>query len=180
VTKLAAALWTGSSAMLSEAVHSTVDTGNQGLLLFGLSRAKRPPDPRHPFGHGMELYFWAFVVALLIFALGGAVSAYQGYLKLTRPEPVRDAWVNFVVLGAAMLFEGLSFRVAWREFRKLHLGERLLPPSGPARTPASSPCCSRTAPPCSGCVSPRPALRWPFGWTSPPSTGSRRWRSAGF
>jgi divalent metal cation (Fe/Co/Zn/Cd) transporter len=74
----------------------------------------------------MELYFWAFVVALLIFALGGAVSAYQGYLKLTRPEPIHGAWVNFVVLAAAMVFEGLSFRVAWREFRAAHVGEAFL------------------------------------------------------
>src|ERR687885_955327 len=123
VTKLAAGLWTGSSAMLSEAIHSAVDTGNQGLLLYGLKRAARPPDPRHPFGHGMELYFWAFVVALLIFALGGAVSVYEGWRKILRPEPVQDAWANFLVLGAAGLFEGLSFRVAWRELRAMHAGE---------------------------------------------------------
>src|ERR687885_1644725 len=106
VTKLAAGLWTGSSAMLSEAIHSAVDTGNQGLLLYGLKRAARPPDPRHPFGHGMELYFWAFVVALLIFALGGAVSVYQGLHKILHPEPVENAWVNFVVLAASAVFEG--------------------------------------------------------------------------
>ncbi len=81
--------------MLSEAIHSTVDTGNQGLLLHGLRRAARPPTPRHPFGHGMELYFWAFVVALLIFALGGAFSIYEGWHKIAHPEPVESAWVNF-------------------------------------------------------------------------------------
>jgi cation diffusion facilitator family transporter len=124
-TKFAAGLWTGSSAMLSEAVHSAVDTGNQGLLLYGLRRAARPPDSRHPFGHGMELYFWAFVVALMIFALGGAVSIYQGLHKVWKPEPIEDVWVNFVVLGAAILFEGLSFRVAWRELRAMHAGEAL-------------------------------------------------------
>ena len=122
-TKLAAALYTGSSAMLSEAIHSAVDTGNQGLLLIGLRRAARPPTPRHPLGHGMELYFWAFVVALMIFALGGAVSVYEGWRKIVAPEPVARAWVNFLVLGASVVFEGLSFRVAFREFRRSHAGE---------------------------------------------------------
>ncbi|SDB71197.1 cation diffusion facilitator family transporter [Belnapia rosea] len=125
-TKFAAALFTGSSAMLSEAIHSSVDTGNQGLLLVGLRRAARPPSPRHPFGHGMELYFWAFVVALMIFALGGAVSIYEGWRKFMTPEPVENAWVNFLVLGASMVFEGFSFRVAWQEFRRSHVGEPFL------------------------------------------------------
>ena len=122
-TKLAAVIFTGSSAMLSEAIHSAVDTGNQGLLLIGLRRAARPPSPRHPFGHGMELYFWAFVVALMIFALGGAVSIYEGWRKIAEPEPVESAWVNFLVLGAAIVFEALSFRVAFREFRRSQAGE---------------------------------------------------------
>lgn len=122
-TKLAAAIFTGSSAMLSEAIHSAVDTGNQGLLLIGLRRAARPPSPRHPFGHGMELYFWAFVVALMIFTLGGAVSIYEGWRKIAEPEPVESAWVNFLVLGAAIVFEALSFRVAFREFRRSQAGE---------------------------------------------------------
>src|SRR3954465_4775340 len=114
VTKLTAALWTGSSAMLSEAIHSAVDTGNQGLLLLGLRRAARPPTARHPFGHGVGLDFWAFGVALLIFALGGAFSIYEGWRKIAAPHPVEGAWINFAVLGAAEALEGLSFRAARR------------------------------------------------------------------
>ena len=122
-TKATAAFFTGSSAMLSEAIHSAVDTGNQGLLLVGIKRSAQPPSPRHPFGHGMELYFWAFVVALMIFAFGGAVSIYEGWRKIAAPEPVERAWVNFLVLGASVVFEGLSFRIALREFRRSHQGE---------------------------------------------------------
>jgi cation diffusion facilitator family transporter len=118
VTKFAAALWSGSSAMLTEAIHSVVDTGNQGLLLYGLKRSTRPPDETHPFGHGMELYFWSFVVALMIFLLGGAVSIYEGVHKILEPEPMTDAWVNFVVLGVSVMFEGASFVVALREFNR--------------------------------------------------------------
>lgn len=118
ITKLGASLYTGSSAMFTEAIHSAVDTGNQGLLLYGLHRAARPADERHPFGHGLEVYFWSFVVALLIFALGGAFSIYEGLHKIRNPEPITSAWVNFVVIGASMVFEGLSFRVAYREFRR--------------------------------------------------------------
>lgn len=123
IVKLAASLYTGSSAMLSEAIHSFVDTGNQGLLLYGRRRAARPPDRRHPFGYGMELYFWAFVVAVLLFALGGAFSVYEGTQKIIAPEPVSSPWVNFAVLGASFLFEGISFTVAWRELKAAHPGE---------------------------------------------------------
>lgn len=117
VTKLVAFLMTGSSAMLTEAIHSAVDTGNQGLLLLGLARARKPPSVSHPFGHGMELYFWSFVVALLIFALGGAFSIYEGLHKIQNPEPIKRAWINFVVIGIAILFEGGSFTIAWRAFK---------------------------------------------------------------
>jgi len=118
-TKFAAAAWTGSSAMLSEAIHSLVDTANQGLLLLGLRRAARPADAGHPFGHGMEIYFWAFVVALLIFALGGAASIYQGWRKLFEPEAMHDPWINFAVLGVSVVMEAYSFRVALKELREI-------------------------------------------------------------
>ena len=118
-TKFVAFALTGSSAMLTEAIHSSVDTGNQGLLLLGLARARKPPSETHPFGYGMEVYFWAFVVALLIFALGGAFSIYEGVLKIVRPEPIERAWINFLVIGLAVLFEGGSFLVAWKEFKVL-------------------------------------------------------------
>ncbi|MCS0497318.1 cation diffusion facilitator family transporter [Ancylobacter sp. MQZ15Z-1] len=117
-TKFVASWWTGSSAMFSEALHSLVDTSNQGLLLFGLHRSARPATRKHPFGHGMEIYFWAFVVALMIFALGGAVSIYEGVIRLTAPEPIRDPWINFAVLGISFAIEAATLRVAWRELRQ--------------------------------------------------------------
>jgi hypothetical protein len=120
VTKFGAALYTGSSAMFTEALHSLVDTVDQGLLLYGMHRARRPPDEAHPFGYGLELYFWSFVVALLIFSLGGAFAIYEGVEKIRHPESIRNAWVNFTVLGLAVLFEGYSFGVAWREMRRRH------------------------------------------------------------
>jgi cation diffusion facilitator family transporter len=116
VTKFFAASITGSSAMLSEGIHSLVDTGNQGLLLYGMKRANRPADKKHPFGYGSELYFWAFVVALLIFAVGAGLSMYEGIQKVLNPHPVSDPTINFVVLGAAIIFEGWAWWVAFREF----------------------------------------------------------------
>jgi cation diffusion facilitator family transporter len=118
VTKFAAALWTGSSAMLSEGVHSLVDTGNQGLLLYGHHRAARPPDERHPLGFGRELYFWSFIVALLVFALGAGVSLYEGIQQVRERHPISDPVVNYVVIGFSMIFEGASWRIALREFRR--------------------------------------------------------------
>ena len=118
VTKFAAAAYTGSSAMLSEAIHSAVDTGNQGLLLYGIRRAKRPADQRHPFGYGREIYFWAFVVAILIFAVGAGVSMYEGIHKISNPHPVTNAFVNYIVLGCAIVFEAVVFYVAIKEFGK--------------------------------------------------------------
>ena len=118
VTKLGAALFTGSSAMFSEAIHSGVDTGNQFLLLLGMSRAKRPASAQHPFGHGLELYFWAFVVAILIFGAGAVVSISHGLHRIAHPEPIQNAWVNYLVLGLSRLFEGAAWLVAFREFNK--------------------------------------------------------------
>jgi cation diffusion facilitator family transporter len=118
VTKFAAAGVTGSSSMLSEAIHSVVDTGNQGLLLFGIRRAGRPADADHPFGYGMELYFWTFVVAILIFAGGAGVSVYEGVTKLGNPQPIVDAHINYIVLGVALILEAGAWWVAFKEFSK--------------------------------------------------------------
>lgn len=116
ITKLVAAAFTGSSAMLSEGIHSLVDTGNELLLLYGLYRAGRPPDAGHPLGHGRELYFWSFVVALLIFAIGAGVSAYEGVLHIMTPEPMDSPVANYVVLALSVVFEGVSWTIALREF----------------------------------------------------------------
>jgi len=118
VTKFAAAAFTGSSAMLSEGIHSLVDTGNQGLLLFGLKQAAKPASPSYPFGHGKEVYFWCFVVAMLIFALGGTASIYQGVQHLSHASPISNIFVNYLVLGMALIFEGGALWVALKEFNK--------------------------------------------------------------
>ena len=116
VTKGVAAALTGSSAMLSEAVHSVVDTGNEVLLLHGQRRAAKPPDEVHPYGYGRELYFWSFVVALLIFAVGAGVSMFEGISHIRNPEPIDRPMINYVVLGLAFLFEGTSWYFGWRAF----------------------------------------------------------------
>lgn len=117
VTKFLAAGWTGSSAMLSEGIHSLVDTGNEGLLLYGLRRSAKPADRSHPLGHGRELYFWTFIVALLVFAVGAGVSFYEGIVHIQDPEPIEDPTVNYVVLGLSFVFESVSWWIALKEFR---------------------------------------------------------------
>lgn len=118
ITKFVAAAYTGSSAMLSEGIHSMVDTGNGGLLLYGMRRAKRPPDKRFPFGHGKEIYFWSFVVALLIFSLGAGFSIYEGVRHLQEPGEIDNPLVNYIVLGVSMLFEGGAWLIALKEFKR--------------------------------------------------------------
>jgi len=125
VMKFIAAAVTGSSAMLSEGIHSVVDTGNGGLLLFGLRRSKLPADEMHPFGYGKELYFWSLIVAVLIFGVGGGISIYEGILHMIHPNPMGDLTWNYVVLGLAIVFESFSFTVAFREFRR-EIGEQTL------------------------------------------------------
>ncbi|MDY0747723.1 cation diffusion facilitator family transporter [Paucibacter sp. R3-3] len=117
VTKFIVAGITGSSAMLSEGFHSTVDIFNGGLLLVGTRLSQRPATPEHPFGHGKELYFWSLIVAVLIFGLGGGLSFFEGVQHILHPEPLSDPGWNYAVLAAAGLFEGSSFLVALREFR---------------------------------------------------------------
>jgi cation diffusion facilitator family transporter len=116
-TKFVAAVLTGSSAMMSEGVHSLVDCINEGLLLYGTARADKPADRSHPFGYGRELYFWAFIVALLVLALGAGVSVYEGVHRLQHPEPITRPLVNYIVLVASLVFEGVSWVIAMRAFR---------------------------------------------------------------
>ncbi len=116
VAKFVAAAISGSSSMLTEGVHSLVDSGNQILLLYGQRQARRAPDAQHPFGYGRELYFWAFVVAILIFAVGAGVSIYEGWLHFMDPEPLRNPTLNYAVLAIAALLEGSSWAIAVKEF----------------------------------------------------------------
>lgn len=117
LTKLAAALWTGSSAMMSEFLHSTVDMGNELLLLYGMHRADIRPDPEHPFGYGRELYFWSFVVVVLIFTLGAGMSIYEGVNHILHPELISNVHVNYLVLLASALFEGATWLFTLSRFK---------------------------------------------------------------
>ena len=123
VTKFIASFITGSSAMMSEGIHSLVDTGNQILLLLGLKRAQKPADKNFPFGHGKEVYFWSFVVAIMIFAVGAGISIYEGIHSLSDPHEIENPMINYVVLILAMIFEGFAWYFAWKEFN-VNRGDR--------------------------------------------------------
>ncbi|MEM9933423.1 MAG: cation diffusion facilitator family transporter [Bacteroidota bacterium] len=119
ISKFIAAGISGSSAMLSEGIHSLVDTGNGFLLLYGIKQSKKAPDEEHPLGHGKELYFWSLIVAVLIFAIGGGMSFYEGIEHLKNPEPIGDPTLSYIVLIAAMVFEGIALVLAVKSFNKV-------------------------------------------------------------
>jgi len=119
LVKFVAAYITNSSAMLSEAIHSVVDTLNEILLLYGMKKSQQPANVRHPFGYGRELYFWAFIVALMVFALGAVVSIYQGIQHVRHPEEMLNPTLNYIVLTIAIVCEGISWFVALKAFRKI-------------------------------------------------------------
>ena len=118
ITKFIAASITSSSAMFSEGIHSLVDTGNQILLLYGLKQSQKPADEKFPFGHGKEIYFWSFVVAIIIFAVGAGISIYEGVHRLYDPKPIDNVMINYIVLSLAILFEGAAWYFALREFTR--------------------------------------------------------------
>jgi len=116
ITKFVAAAFTGSSAMLSEAIHSVVDTGNGGLMLLGVRKSRKPPDADHPFGHGHELYFWTLVVGVLVFAVGGGMSTYEGIMHILHPASIEDPVWSYATLGIATVFEGTTWLFGWKAF----------------------------------------------------------------
>lgn len=122
MAKTWAAWLTGSGSMLAEAIHSYADTGNQVLLYLGLKQSQRPPDEEHPLGYGKLSYFWSFIVAILLFSMGGLFSIYEGYHKLTHPEPLSQVWIAIVVLVFAIVLEGGSLLGCLREIRKVRKG----------------------------------------------------------
>jgi cation diffusion facilitator family transporter len=118
VAKFAAAAFTGSSAMIAEGIHSLVDTGNGGLLLHGMKKSAVPADTDHPFGHGKAIYFWALIVAMSIFGIGGGMSIYEGITHLYHPSPLENPIWNYVVLGFSFIVEGVSFSIALKHFNE--------------------------------------------------------------
>ena len=122
ITKFVAAIVTGSSAMVSEGIHSVVDTSNEILLLLGIRKSKRAPDAKRPFGYGKELYFWSFIVSIMIFGVGAGVSFYEGITHFQHPNAIENPLWNYIVLGVAFLFDGTSFIIALKNFNK-HRGD---------------------------------------------------------
>ncbi|MGH8595423.1 MAG: cation diffusion facilitator family transporter, partial [Gammaproteobacteria bacterium] len=126
IAKFIAAAITASGAMLAEAIHSLADTGNQVLLLIGLQRARRPPTPEYPLGFGKAIYFWSFLVALILFSVGGLFSLYEGWHKLAHPEPLRAPWIAVGVLIFAIVAESISTWGCMREVNKVRRGRSIL------------------------------------------------------
>lgn len=126
LAKYAAALMSGSAAMLAEAIHSTVDTGNEALLLLGIKRSQKPADERHPFGYGQEIYFWSLVVAIVIFGLGGGAAISEGVWRLVEPHKLENLLWNYIVLSVALAFEAVSWLVAYRAVRNEQPGVPIL------------------------------------------------------
>jgi cation diffusion facilitator family transporter len=126
LAKYIAAVASGSAAMLAEAIHSTVDTGNEALLLLGLRRSQKPADLRHPFGYGQELYFWSLVVAVVIFGLGGGAAMLEGIWRVLQPHPLENLLWNYIVLSIALVFEAISWTIAYRAVRSDRPGLSIL------------------------------------------------------
>lgn len=137
ISKFVAAGFTGSSAMLSEGIHSIVDTGNGLLLLHGIRKSKKAPDEAHPFGYGKELYFWSLIVAILIFSIGGGMSFYEGIAHIQHPQPLTDPTWNYIVLGLAACFEGIALYLALKEFNITRKGRGFFAAIHASKNPAN-------------------------------------------
>lgn len=137
ITKVVAAFFTGSSAMLSEAIHSIVDTGNGGLMLYGIRNSRKPADEEHPFGHGRELYFWTLIVGVLVFGVGGGMSAYQGVTHILHPAVLEDLSWNYVVLALAAVFEGTTWYFGWKAFGAERRGQGIIKTIHTSKDPTS-------------------------------------------
>lgn len=136
-TKFFAAAFSGSSAMLSEAIHSLVDTGNGALILLGIRNSRKPPDLEHPFGHGRELYFWTLMVGVLIFGVGGGMSLYEGLIHLTNPTPIENVNWNYIVLGLSIVFESTTWYFGWKAFSKERQGRGVIEAIHTTKDPTS-------------------------------------------
>jgi cation diffusion facilitator family transporter len=136
-TKFFAAAFSGSSAMLSEAIHSLVDTGNGALILLGIRNSRKPPDLEHPFGHGRELYFWTLMVGVLIFGVGGGMSLYEGLTHLSHPTSIENAKWNYIVLGISAGFESTTWYFGWKAFSKERRGRGVIEAIHKTKDPTS-------------------------------------------